>query len=649
MAAHNSPPRGDGNLRELGGGGRQDNLGFRLVLRVLLRCLPWLRAVRRHLAAILAAYAGTALVLFPIGLLFFDLVWTRVLNGEPLTALEARILSVDPAHGVAVHELSPELRHSIALQLVWVGGALAAIVTPLFIGLYYYQVWILQRINQLLRVQLLERIHALSLRFHAESRVGDAIYRLYQDSAVVTQLIEVLFLTPLYAGARFLFSLAVVALFDPRLALVLALTWLPCLWLGQHLSRRMRARFRRSREASSALTSRIQETIAGMKVIKAYGAESREQTRFERESRSAFAAAYHARSLFAVFNVVTFSAIGAAMLTGQGIATLATRAGTRLFAGPVLAAMGFSAWNLGLYNVFKERFSDGSGAVRQLFHAWARVQDIAIGLDRVFEILDLEPEVQDARDAVEMPTLHSTVAFRKVSFRYEAERSALEDVDLEAPVGTITVIVGPTGSGKSTLVALLLRLFDPDRGRIEVDGVDLRRFRVASLRGRIAIALQENVLFGATVRENIRYAVPDASDAAVREAARIACADDFIAALPDGYDTLLGERGAKLSTGQRQRLSVARAVLKNTPVLVLDEPTASLDAETELRVLANLAAWGKGRVIFLITHRLSTIRRADRIVVLQEGRVVEQGTHDELLTRGGAFHGLVAIEARGHA
>jgi ABC-type multidrug transport system fused ATPase/permease subunit len=647
MSASSAPPGGHGNLRELGGGGREDNLGFRLVLRVLLRCTPWLRAVRGHLAAIVAAYAGTALVLFPTGLLLFDLAWTRVLNGEPLTPLEARLLGVDPALGVAVKTLAPQLRHAVALDLVWVGAVMATLLTPLFIGLYYYQVWILQRINQLLRVQLFERIHALSLRFHADSRVGDAIYRLYQDSAVVTQLIEVLFLIPLYAGARFLFSLGVVAIFSARLALALALTWLPCLWLSQRMSRPMRVGFRRSREATSALTSRIQETIAGMKVIKAYGAESREQGRFELESRGAFAAAYSARSRLALFNVITFVALGTAMLVSQGLATLATRAGTRLFAGQLLAAMGFSAWNLGLYNVFKERFSDGSGALRQLFQAWARVQDMAIGLDRVFELLDLEPEVQDARDAVEMPTPGIAVSFRKVSFRYEAERRAVEEVDLEAPVGAITAIVGPTGSGKSTLVALLLRLFDPDHGRIEVDGVDLRHFKVSSLRAGIAIALQENVLFGATVRENIRYAVPEASDAAVREAARVACAEEFIAALPEGFETLLGERGAKLSTGQRQRLSIARAVLKNAPILVLDEPTASLDAETELRVLTHLAAWGKGRVIFLITHRLSTIRRADRIVVLQEGRVVEQGTQEDLLAQGGFFHRLVALESEG--
>jgi ABC-type multidrug transport system fused ATPase/permease subunit len=208
--------------------------------------------------------------------------------------------------------------------------------------------------------------------------------------------------------------------------------------------------------------------------------------------------------------------------------------------------------------------------------------------------------------------------------------------------------VGPTGSGKSTLMALLLRLFDPSEGRIEIDGTDLRRFRVEHLRSRIAIALQENLLFGATIRENIRYAVPEASDEEVRRAARVACADEFIEQLPDGYDTELGERGTKLSTGQRQRLSIARAILKDTPILVLDEPTASLDAETELRVLERLAEWGKGRVIFLITHRISTIRRADQVAVLREGRVAECGSHEELLAKPeGAYRRLLESELAG--
>jgi ABC-type multidrug transport system fused ATPase/permease subunit len=261
-------------------------------------------------------------------------------------------------------------------------------------------------------------------------------------------------------------------------------------------------------------------------------------------------------------------------------------------------------------------------------------------------MLDLEPEVLDAPDAVPLPPVRRGVRFRDVHFRYAPDRPALEGVDFEARLGSVTAIVGPTGSGKTTLMALLLRLFEPERGSIEIDGRDVRRLQVESLRRAVAMALQENLLFGTTIRENIRYAVADASDEAVREAARVAGADEFIERQEQGYDTPLGERGTKLSTGQRQRLSIARAVLKNAPILVLDEPTASLDAETELRVMRNLAEWGKGRLIFLITHRLSTIRQADQIVVLHEGRVAEAGSHAELLIReGGLYRSLVERES----
>ena len=264
----------------------------------------------------------------------------------------------------------------------------------------------------------------------------------------------------------------------------------------------------------------------------------------------------------------------------------------------------------------------------------------------MFEILDLEPDVRDNANAIPLPRLQDCVSFKGVSFRYEAERPVLEDIDFEARRGAITAIVGPTGSGKSTLMALLLRLFDPDSGQISIDGQDLRKFQVASVREHIAIALQENQLFGTSVRENIRYAVPEATDLEVREAARVACADEFIESLPDGYDTLLGERGSKLSTGQRQRLSIARAVLKDTSILILDEPTAALDAETELTLLRNLTDWGKERAIFLITHRLSTIQRAGLILYLDKGRLREFGTHEQLMASpDGAYRALVESES----
>jgi ABC-type multidrug transport system fused ATPase/permease subunit len=630
---------------QLGAGGDADRLSFRLVVATLLRCVRLLRPVRGHVLGLFAGYALMFVVLVPATLVTFDLFWTRALQGQPMTEASATFFGFDDRASADVEVLGTEIRREIARDGMVIAVAVFGGMIPLIIGLWYWQVWILQRVNQLLRTEMLDRLQTLSLRFHAENRVGDAIYRLYQDSAMVTQLIDVLFLTPISAFSRYAALCATVAVFDPTMSLALILLWPPVLVLGALFSQRLRVGFRSAREANSALTSRIQETLTGIRVIKAYGAELREQQRFESESLHAFSQAEASRSRLARYNVAIFWTVGFVLLFGSGWAALATMQGRPLYASAALAAAGLGAWNLGLYNAFKFLFGSSSDSVRLLMKTWGRTQDIAIGLDRVFELLDVEPEVVDAEDAIDLPPVRRDVAFRGVGFRYQPDRAALEDVDFQANVGQITAIVGPTGSGKSTLMALLLRLFDPDSGHLELDGVDIRRYRLDDLRARIAIALQENILFGTTIRENIRYAAPSADDDVVRRAAGIACADRFIESQPDGYDTLLGERGTKLSSGQRQRLSIARAIVKDTDILVLDEPTASLDAQTEADVLANLAEWGKDRAIFLITHRLSTIRRADRIVFLRDGRAVEVGSHDELMRHpGGAYRDLVEAE-----
>lgn len=617
----------------------------RLELRALLalawRSFRFLRPVRLHLLGLFGGFGLLALIFLPLGLLLFDVFWTRILLGLPLTDVETALLGLDPARFHPALAFGPEERREVLHRWMILAGLIAVVAVPLGLALSYYQIWILQRVNQALRLELLDRLQALSLRFHAESRVGDAIYRMYQDSAMVTRFLEAFVLAPVFTLGRFLLGVGVIAAFDLRFALLLAATWPPLLLLAMRFTAPMRRDFRRAREANSALTARIQETVVGMRVIKAYRAEPREQARFEAESKAAFAAAYTARNRFASYQVWLFWVTGAALVVGGALAAIQTRAGATTLA----AALGFHVWTLGLWSYFKLRFGDGAAQARALFRTWGRAQDIAAGLDRVFELLDLTPAVCDVPDAVDLPRPRHGIRFRDVRFGYDPARPALDGIDLELPVGSMTAVLGPTGAGKTTLMALLLRLYDPDHGCIEIDGVPLERFRVASLRASISIALQEHLLFAASIRDNIAYGIPEASEERIRAAAHVACVDEFVERLPEGYATLLGERGAGLSSGQRQRVSLARAILRDAPILLLDEPTAALDAVTETRVLERLALWAKGRIVLLVTHRLSTARLAERVVVLHEGRVIESGETRELAARtGGTLRRLRAAE-----
>jgi ABC-type multidrug transport system fused ATPase/permease subunit len=627
------------HLEEAGQG-----LDFREVWRLALRTLPYLWPSLVELKPLLWVWAPLLVLSLPAGMLGADLFLNRMLNGQPLTPFEGRLLLLDPAEYVAVEALSVAARQLLRDRLVI--GTVVFFVAMLPVALWtgWKILLIGQRINQILRVEMVTNMQAMSMRFHSGSRVGDSIYRIYQDSAMVTNLMGMLVrpIGPIFAG---LIGFFIAFLYDWRLPLIWVLLYGVVYAMARLYTPVLRRAFREARERNSVLTSRIQETLSGVKVVKAFGAEPIEQARFEEASRRAFSGAYRARTQLAGMGILVFilSAIPP-MLTATVVSVMAHE-GEPLAAGFALAFVGFATWNLGAYANVLGRVGSWSRAARRLLWFWARTQDMAVGMERALTQVDMRPEVSDAEDAIPFPTFRGSVAFRDVHFRYDSSRPVLQGVDLVAKVGTITALVGPTGSGKSTLVSLLLRLFDPDQGRIEIDGRDLRGFRLESLRANVSIALQENLLFATSIRENIRYAVPTASDEQVRSAARVACADEFIRQQSQGYDTELGERGARLSTGQRQRISIARAVIKDTPILVLDEPTASLDAETELKVMRNLAEWGRGRAIFLVTHRLSTIRRADQIVYLDEGRVLEFGSHDELMGReDGAYRRFVELE-----
>ena len=376
-----------------------DRLSAREVLHVLARCVRVLGPARWHLVALCAGFAVVALALLPPSLIFLDLFWTRALQGEALPAVQAWLLGLDPAVAVDVPSLAADVRRSVALRTVLGGVVVAAIATPLFFALFYYQIWILQRVNQALRVEMLDRLQALSLRFHSEARVGDALYRLTQDSAMVTQLVDVLLLAPLYAIGTFLFAIAITTAIDPRMTLLLLAGLAPALGIARSFSSPMRRDFRRARESNAALTAQIQEVVSGIRVLKAYGASGAAQARFEAASREAFDAAFRARHRFAVYAILIFASVGLVLVAAAAWGAFEAREQATLFAARLFAATGVMTWSLGVFQFFKDRFGDGTNSIRRLFRTWARVQDVAVGLDRVFEVLDHEPEVRDAEDA----------------------------------------------------------------------------------------------------------------------------------------------------------------------------------------------------------------------------------------------------------
>lgn len=623
-----------------------DRLDIHKIWKLIVLGIPIFKTVWKPVAIVSIISATTTLVMIYPYLQQTDIFNARILGGEVLTELQTTFLFMDKEAATEAG-WTAEARKSAFRKMAWFFLILVLAATPFGVAIWYWWVIIRQRMNQILRSEIYDRYQALSMRFHSDSRVGDSIYRIYQDSAMITTMFSILIFTPIPALWGFLRNIVLVTFWSPILALTMVLNWIPALFLARTYTTPLRIGFRKAREANSALTSTIQEIMSGIKVIKAYGGEDKEQARFENASSRAFEEAYAARFRFAVYKIYAHSISAVVVICGTGYGIKLTHDESPVYAVALFAfMMQFSVWNYGLFNYFRAVYAGGIGTPPALVGLWGMIQDIAVGLDRGYEVLNTAPDIKEAPDAKSMPRLQEKVAFRGVSFSYEADGPrTLRNIDIEAKVGSITAIVGPTGSGKSTLMSLLLRLYDVDGGHIEVDGVDIRKYKKDSLPDNIAISLQENLLFGNTIRENIRYAVPKASAMQVRYAAGVAKADEFIEKLPSGYDTQLGERGTKLSTGQRQRLSIARAVLKDTAILILDEPTAALDAETELAVLSNLAKWGRERVIFLITHRLSTIRRAHHVIFLQEGEILEQGTHDELMSReDGPYHKMVTAE-----
>ena len=600
-----------------------------------------------HLIYLYSIDFARSFVAVVIGMLLADMINISILQNQPLSPKFAELIGLPQVGSDVATELSKELRYEVQWKYFLIAISLAVIQLPFNLLHPWYRMWILQRINQNLRLGLQERWLKLSLQYHSDHRVGDSIFRIYQDSSQVTGVIE-----RLIDVSRTLFSYFVaiifVSLLDPWLGLIAGSIVIPGLFWAAWAMPRMRTASLVYRESTSDLTSRVQETFSAIRLIKAYGKEDKAQFNFEEDAVVSFNAAYKVRRLVALVTIVMFTITSAFLLGAEFLIAWWANQGRETFASGLIGLIGLSfiVWNLTAFNWSKGELLASTNTLRGLMRQWLTAQDMAMGLQRVFDILDIEPDVKDDENAIPFDALKSEIRFNDVHFSYEESRKILDGVSFTANPGTITAIVGPTGSGKTTLLSMLLRLFDPDQGIVSIDGLDLREYEVDTLRKNIAIALQENVLFALSVKENIRYVAPNATDDEIREAIRISCMTDYVDALPQGIDTELGDRGGRLSTGQRQRLSIARAVVRNTAILVLDEPTAALDAATEHEVMANLAEWGQGRAIFLITHRISTIRQADNILYLERGKILENGSHETLMkVEGGKYRSFVETES----
>ena len=612
------------------------------------RCWPYYRPQAKHLATFVLINSVLGALALGAAFIGTDLIENKIILGEKLEPLQATMLLLDEdfvsSAGAENGQLGLEQRKAVRERVIVLAGVLAVLLLGISVCVWYYMTWIFQRVNQDLRVEMLSRVEHLSLRYHSDSKTGDAIYRIYQDSATVVNVLLYMVISPLRVVAWATFGIVVLLLFSPALGFLLVAAAVPTIMLMRFYIPKIRVAATLSREYNSDLTSRIQETLAAIRVVKASGAETRLMERFQSDSQKALDAAFDMRKYIAYLTVsVAVVGLSFVFIADYFMATWAIR-GDTTFLGGSIALVGFAVWNLGAFKVATGRGEEVSAQIWELAFYWSTVQDLVAGLKRAFFLLDLEPEVVDVESPQAFPEKLKEVRIENIEFGYQPDRMILKGASLSAKTGTLTAIVGATGSGKSTLMSMLLRLYNPDSGAVFVNEVALSQMSAEDVRSNVSIALQQNVLFATSVADNIRYGRSDIDQGQVTAAAQVACADEFVRAMPDGYDTELGERGGKLSTGQRQRISIARAVLRDTPILILDEPTASLDAETERRVMENLSEWGRERVVFIITHRLSTIRNADQIAFLEDGVIKELGSHQQLLAQNGAYAEFVAAE-----
>ncbi|HUB65929.1 MAG TPA: ABC transporter ATP-binding protein [Candidatus Methylacidiphilales bacterium] len=517
-------------------------------------------------------------------------------------------LSLTPAHAALVAAFS--------LIILWLMAA--------FLGFWRNYVSIEVGLKALLqlRTQLYSYLQYLPLHFHDRRRSGDSIFRVAYDSQAIQTFFNRGFDTIFGSAITLATTFAYMWAMDASLA-CLSLLILPFLWFTIYFfSHRIRSQTTRLQQEESDVLARASEGLTSIRVVHAFGQEEYEVREFAREAK----ASYTANLNLTLTNAISTVVVTGVMALGQAlvlyVAALHILEG-RLSVGDLMLFLAY----LNLLYQPLEQLS---------YTAWA-LEGALASMQRVFEILDAEDSVPEKPDAKPMPRARGAIAFENVGFAYEPEHPILRGINLEIKPGQTIALVGGTGAGKTTLLSLVPRFYDPVSGRVRIDGFDVREATKKSLRANISVVLQDTLLLSGTVLENIAYGRPDASRSEIRAAAAAAQADDFIQKLPRGYDTEVGERGVRLSGGQKQRIGLARAFLKNAPILLLDEPTSALDLETEAEIMETLQALMRRFTTLIVTHRLGTIHHADCIHVLENGAIAESGAGPELLARGGVY------------
>ena len=571
-----------------------------------------------------------------------DMVLFRRMIGYITSQRRESALLIVAIVASTIINLLPPYMYSLAIDayikqldargLYLLGVGFVAVYLLTFVTQYAQQYlinWLGSRLELNLRMDMFKHLQILSLDFYAKQEVGSLVSRGTNDIDKITELITSGVANVVADLLTLVGIIAIMLWMDLRLSLI-TFAVIPLMVIFLYLwGRRVRKVYRETRKTIASVSAKMEESVSGMKEIQSYSREGETRREFQQVNRSNMEANVQAGQIMSAFwpAVSVFTAIGNFLVLWFGGGAVMTGA---LSIGVLFGFMGY----LGRFFM----------PIQDLSSFWNSVQSALAAAERVFDIMDTPKGIMDKPDAVELPRIEGEIRYEDLSFRYEDDTPVLSNINLEIKPNTTVALVGPTGVGKTTMINLLYRFYDPREGALKIDGYDLRDIKLSSLRRQMAVVLQDNFLFSGTVMENIRYGNLEATDEEIIEVAETVGAHEFIMKLPEAYQTDVRERGGRLSVGQKQLISLARALLADPRILIMDEATSSIDAYTELIIQQALEKVFRNRTSIIIAHRLSTVRNADMIIVLHEGRIAEKGSHDELIKQGGLYKQLYEMQ-----